>query len=65
LASGAFGNRLALEGYVMKKISKEEWIELSKKLRNRVSGYFTAEKLDVIDEFIRLAGTAASFDQVG
>jgi len=45
-------------------ISKEEWVALSKNLRNRVSSYFTPKELQVIDEFIRLAGTGASFDQV-
>jgi hypothetical protein len=47
-----------------KKISKEEWVELSKKLRDRVSAYFNPEQLEAIDEFIRLAGQGSSFDQV-
>jgi hypothetical protein len=47
-----------------KKISKEEWVEISKKLRNRVSGYFDPEQLETIDEFIRLAGQGAAFDQI-
>jgi hypothetical protein len=47
-----------------KSISKEEWIELSKMLRQRVSGYFNPEQLATIDEFIQLAGQGASFDQV-
>ncbi len=47
-----------------KKISREEWAELSKKLRNRVSAYFNPEQLEAIDEFTRLAGQGASFDQV-
>jgi len=29
-----------------KKISKEEWVELTKKLRNRVSAYFNPEQLE-------------------
>lgn len=47
-----------------KKISKEDWIELSKKLRNRVSAYFNPEELETIDRFIQLAGQGASFDQI-
>ena len=47
-----------------RKISKEEWIELSKKLRQRVSAYFNPEQLETIDEFIRLAGQGAAFDQI-
>lgn len=46
------------------KISKERWVELSKKLRDRVSAYFTAEQLVSIDEFIQLAGQRAAFDQI-
>jgi hypothetical protein len=46
------------------RISKEDWITLSNKLRNRVSAQFTQAELDVIDRFIRLAGAGASFDQV-
>ena len=44
------------------KVSQEQWLELAKKLRNRVSGYFDPEQLEAIDEFIRLA--ASQFDQV-
>lgn len=47
-----------------KKISKEEWVELSNKLRNRVSAYFYAEQLKTIDDLIQQAGQGASFDQV-
>ena len=47
-----------------KRISKEEWVELSKKLRERVSGHFTSEQLQMIDAFIQMAGSGASFDQV-
>jgi hypothetical protein len=46
------------------RISKERWLELSKKLRDRVSAHFDPKELDTIDEFIRLAGQGASFDQV-
>jgi len=46
------------------KISREQWSELSKMLRDRVCAYFTIEQLSTIDEFIRLAGQAAQFDQV-
>jgi hypothetical protein len=46
------------------KISKEEWVELSKKLRNWVQANFTPEQLRAIDEFIRIAGQGASFDQI-
>jgi hypothetical protein len=45
-----------------KKISKEEWIELSKKLRNRVCAHFNPDQLKTIDEFIQLAGQGASSD---
>jgi hypothetical protein len=45
-----------------KIIAKEKWVELSKKLRNRVQAYFNPDQLAAIDEFIRLA--EASFDQV-
>ena len=44
------------------KVRQDEWLELSKKLRNRVSGYFDPKQLETIDEFIRLA--ASQFDQV-
>ncbi len=47
-----------------KKISKEDWVRLSEKLRNRVSAYFNPEQLETIDEFIRLAGQGSSFDQI-
>jgi hypothetical protein len=47
-----------------KRLSREEWIELTKKLRNRVSGYFDEKELDPIDRFVQLAGQGASFDQV-
>ena len=47
-----------------KTISKEEWIELSKKPRNRVAAHFYPDQLKTIDEFIQLAGQGASFDQV-
>ena len=47
-----------------KKISKEEWVELTKKLRNWVSAHFNPEQLETIDEFIRLAGQGASFEQI-
>lgn len=47
-----------------KRISKEEWVELSKKLRQRVSGHFNPEQLETIDEFIQIAGNGAWFDQV-
>jgi hypothetical protein len=46
------------------KISKEAWIDLSRKLRQRVSSHFDAEQLEQIDRFIELAGAGASFDQV-
>lgn len=45
-----------------KKVSREQWHQLAKKLRNRVSGNFNPEQLEAIDEFIRLA--ASQFDQV-
>jgi hypothetical protein len=47
-----------------KTISKEKWVELSKKLRNWVSAHFNPEQLETIDEFIRIAGQGASFDQI-
>jgi len=47
-----------------KRFSKEEWVELSKKLLNRVSGHFDTEQLKTIDQFIQLAGQGASFDQI-
>ena len=43
-------------------MSQEQWLELAKKLRNRVSGYFAPEPLQAIDDFIKLA--ASQFDQV-
>jgi hypothetical protein len=46
------------------KISRQEWVELSKKLRNWVSAHFTPEQLETIDEFIRHAGQGAFFDQI-
>lgn len=46
------------------KITREEWIELTKNLRNRVSAYFNPEQLEAIDEFIRNAGLSSAFDQV-
>jgi hypothetical protein len=46
-----------------RKISVEEWADLSKKLRNRVSPHFTPEQLRAIDEFIRMG--SHQFDQVG
>jgi hypothetical protein len=45
-------------------MAREQWIELSRKLRDRVCAYFNPEQLGVIDEFIQTAGQAASFDQV-
>jgi hypothetical protein len=47
-----------------RRISKEEWVELSKKLRERVVGHFTPDQLQTIDAFIQMAGSSASFDQV-
>jgi len=44
------------------KVSQEQWLELAKKLRNRVSGYFAREQWQAIDDFIKLA--ASQFDQV-
>ncbi len=32
-----------------KKISKEQWIEITRKLRNRVQGYFNPEQLERIE----------------
>jgi hypothetical protein len=46
------------------KISKEDWIELSKKLRNRVCAHFNPDQFKTIDEFIQLAGQGSSFDQI-
>jgi hypothetical protein len=43
-------------------VSQEQWLELAKKLRNRVRGYFATEQLPAIDDFIKLA--ASQFDQV-
>jgi hypothetical protein len=48
-----------------RKISKEEWLQLSKKLRNWVQGHFNPEELEAIDRFIQLASSGASFDQIG
>jgi len=45
-------------------MTREQWVEVTKKLRNRVSAHFNAEQLSTIDEFVQLAGQAASFDQV-
>ena len=50
--------------WMKQRISKEQWVELARKLRDRVSAYFNPEQLKVIDEFIQLAGQSASFDQV-
>lgn len=47
-----------------KGISKEEWVKLSKKLRERVSAHFKPEELEIIDQFIQYAGQGAAFDQV-
>ena len=47
-----------------KRFSKEEWIELTKKLRNRVAAYFDEKELETVDRFIQLAGQGASFDQI-
>lgn len=49
---------------IEKKVSREEWIEPSRKLRERVSGHFDPKDLETIDEFIQLAGQSGSFDQV-
>jgi hypothetical protein len=46
------------------KMSKEQSAELSKKVRDRVSAYFTPEQLVSIDEFIQLGGQGAAFDQI-
>jgi hypothetical protein len=43
-------------------ISEEDWLDLSKKLRNRVSGNFNPTELETVDRFIDLA--RASFDQI-
>jgi hypothetical protein len=48
--------------YMEKRISKEQWLELSQKLRQRVSSYFKIEELETIDNFIRHA--AYQFDQI-
>ena len=44
--------------------SKEEWVKLSERLRNRVQARFNAEELDVIDRFILLASQGSAFDEV-
>lgn len=45
-------------------MTREQWVEVTKKLRNRVFAHFNAEQLRAIDQFVQLAGQAASFDQV-
>ena len=47
-----------------KRFSKEEWVHITEKLRNWVSGYFDEKELETIDRFIQLAGQGASFDQI-
>ena len=43
--------------------SKEEWVQLSERLRNRVQAHFNPEELDAIDRFILLASQSSTFDQ--
>ena len=44
--------------------SKEEWANVSGRLRNRVQVRFNEEELDAIDRFILLASQASVFDDV-
>jgi hypothetical protein len=44
--------------------TKEEWVELSVQLRNRVQVHFTPEELETVDRFILLASQGSIFDDV-